>query len=70
MKRGHAIFLVIVQPTEREPEEKGTEGTNEEKMYHEKMPKDIKAVLQEFKDIFPSDLPSGVPPMQGSQVQN
>ena len=62
-KRVHAIFLVIVRPAKKEPEEKGTEGTDEEKMYHEEMPDNIKAVLQKFKDIFPSDLPSGVPPV-------
>ena len=53
--------MAIVRPAEKEPEEKGTEGTDEENIYHEEMPKKIKAVLQEFKDIFPSDLPSGVP---------
>ena len=33
-------------------------------MYYEEMREDIKAILQEFKDIFPSDLPSGVPPVR------
>ena len=44
--------------------EKSTEGTDVEKMYHEEMPKEIKAVLQEYQDVFPSDLPSGVPPVR------
>ena len=35
-----------------------------EKMHHEEMPAEIKAVLQDYQDIFPSDLPSGVPPVR------
>ena len=64
-KRGHVIFLAIVQRAkEEESMEKSTEGTDVEKMYHAEMPMEIRAVLQEYKDVFPSDLPSGVPPVR------
>ena len=63
-KRGHVLFLALVRPVKEEPEEKDTEGTDEQKLYHEGIPKEIKAVIQEFKDVFPSDLPSGVPPVR------
>ena len=46
------------------------EGTEEAKMYHEEMPEIIKAVLSDYKDVFPSDLPSGLPPVrQGHQFK-
>ena len=64
-KRGHVIFMAIVRPAEEEESvERGTEGTDVEKMYHEEMPTEIKAVLQDYQDVFPSDLPSGVPPVR------
>ena len=57
------MFLVIVRPVEEELGKKDTEGTDEQKLYHEGMPEDIKTVIQEFKVVLPSDLPSGVPPV-------
>ena len=64
-RRGHVIFLAIVQPVEEEESvEKSIEGTDVEKMYHTEMPKEIKDVLQEYKDVFSSDLPSTVPPVR------
>ena len=51
-KRGHVKFLVIVQPAEEEGSvEKNTEGTDVEKIYHEEMPKESKAVLPDYKDV-------------------
>lgn len=48
-RRGHAIFIAIVRPMEEEePEEKDTEGTEIQKMYHEEMPDQIKVVLQDY----------------------
>ena len=45
-KRGHVIFMAIVRPAEEEESvEKSTEGTDVEKMHHEEMPKEIKAIL-------------------------
>ena len=35
-----------------------------EKVYHKDMPEEIKAVLQDCKDIFPTDLPPGLPPVR------
>ena len=64
-KRGHAIFMAIVRPAEKqETMEKGTEGRDVKKMYHEEMPEEIKAVLQDYQDVFLSDLPLGVPPVR------
>ena len=34
------------------------------KAFHEDMPKNIKAVLLDYKDIFPTDLPQGFPLVQ------
>ena len=38
-------------------QKEGTGGTEEQKMHHEEMPDEIKAVLHDYRDIFPSDLP-------------
>ena len=38
--------------------------TEEEKAFHANMPASIKAVLHEFKDVFPQDLPPGLPPVR------
>ena len=35
-----------------------------ERVYHKDMLEEIKAFLQEYKDIFPTDLPLGVPPVR------
>ena len=43
--------------------EKTKTGCDVEKAYHKDMPKEIKAILQEYKDIFPTDLPPGLPPV-------
>ena len=67
VQRGHAVFLAVVRPAQEEEtvdQSEGTGGTEEQKMYHEEMPAEIKAVLYEFKDIFPSDLPPGLPPVR------
>ncbi|XP_027912354.1 uncharacterized protein LOC114171680 [Vigna unguiculata] len=33
------------------------------------LPSSISSILQEFKDVFPSDLPSGLPPLRGIEHQ-
>ena len=35
-----------------------------EKAFHEDMPESIKVVLLDYKDIFPTDLPPGLPPVR------
>ena len=40
------------------------EGSEMEKTFHEDMPDGIKAVLREFQDVFPKDLPLGLPPVR------
>ena len=45
-------MLVVLENTEM--------GCDMEKAYHKDMPEEIKAVLQEYKDIFPTDLPLGL----------
>ena len=64
-QRGHALYVAIVRPAQKEESvEKEAEGTDEQKMHHEEMPDAIKAVLTEYKDVFPSDLPPGLPPVR------
>ena len=41
--------------------EKMETGCDMEKAYHKEMLEEIKAVLQEYKDIFPMDLPPRLP---------
>ena len=41
--------------------EKIETGCDVEKVYHKDMLEEIKAVPQEYKDIFPTDLPQGLP---------
>ena len=36
-------------------------GCDVEKAYHKDMPEEIKVVLQKYKDIFPTNLPPGLP---------
>ena len=38
--------------------------TGVERTFHQDMPENIKAVLSEFSDIFPDDLPPGRPPVR------
>ena len=67
VKRGHAVFLAVVRPAQEEEtveQSEGTGGTEEQKMHHEEMPDEIKAVLHDYKDVFPSDLPPGLPPVR------
>ena len=42
--------------------EKTETGYDVEKAYHKDIPEEIKAVLQEYKDIFPTDLPPRLSP--------
>ena len=39
-------------------------GCEVEKAYHKDMPEQMKAIVQEYKDIFPMDLPPGLPPVR------
>ena len=39
-------------------------GQNVGKTFHSDMPSCVKEVLNEFKDVFPTDLPLGLPPMR------
>ena len=41
-----------------------TAGSDVEKAFHSDMPQLIKGVLNEFKDVFPADLPRGIPPVR------
>ena len=70
VRRGLPLCMAIVRPISEEDVDKlsttqqASEGTEEKKMYHEEMPEMIKAVLHDYKDIFPSDLPLGLSPVQ------
>ena len=51
--------------------EKMETGCDVEKAFYKDMPEEIKAVLQEYKDIFPMDLPPGLPPVRmGHEFKN
>jgi len=70
-RRGQPLCMAIIRPAqEAESVEKGAEGTDEQLLHHEGMPDEIKAVLDEYKDVFPNDLPKGLPPVrQGHQFR-
>ena len=62
------VYLAFIRPFKDEEKrivfavpEKTEIGCDVEKAYHKDMPREIKAVLQEYKDIFPTDLPPGLP---------
>ena len=64
-------YLAFIRPVKDEEKrivpvvpEKTEIGCGVEKAYHKDMPKEIKVVLQEYKDIFPTDLPLGLPPVR------
>ena len=44
--------------------EKTETGCDVEKAYHKDMLEEIKVVLQEYKDIFPTDFPPGLLPVR------
>ena len=44
--------------------EKTTTDCDVEKAFHEAMPKSIKAVLLDYKDIFPTNFPPRLPPVR------
>ncbi len=35
----------------------------------ESLPSAVVSLLQEFKDVFPNDVPSGLPPIRGIEYQ-
>ena len=65
------VYLAFIRPVKDEekrivpvvPENMET-GCDVEKAYHKDMPEKIKAVLQEYKDIFPRHVPPGLPPVR------
>ena len=68
MDEAYLAFIRLVQDEEKRivpvvPKKTET-GCDVEKAYHKDMPEEIKAVLQEYKDIFPTDLPPGLPPVR------
>ena len=44
--------------------EKNETGQEVEKTFHADMPTSVRDVLHEFKDVFPTDLPPGLPPVR------
>ena len=55
-EKEHKIVLLV-------PEKIAT-GCDVDKAFHEDMPQSIKAILLDYKDIFPTDLPLGLPPVR------
>ena len=61
-------YLAFIRPVQDEEKkivpvvlEKTETGCDMEKAYNKDMPEEIKAILQEYKDIFPTDLPPVLP---------
>ena len=61
-------YLAFIRPIKNEEKrivpivpEKTETGCDVEKAYQKDMPEEINAVLQQYKDIFPTDLPLGLP---------
>ena len=50
--------IVLVVP------EKTATGCDVEKAIHKDMPENIKALLEDLRDLFPMDLPLGLPPVR------
>ena len=64
------VCLMLLRPVKDEEQkilpivlEKTETGCDVVKPYHKDMPEQITAVLQDYKDIFPTDLPPGLPPV-------
>ena len=62
--RAFVGILRRVNTDDEQTAEANTSETEEEKAFHANMPDSIKAVLHEFKDVFPADLPRGIPPVR------
>ena len=65
------MYLAFIRPVKGEEKrivlvvpEKTETGCDVEKAYHKDMQEKIKAILQEYKDVFPTDLPPGLLPAQ------
>ena len=68
MDKAYLAFIRLVKDEKKKivpvvPEKTET-GCDMEKACHKDMPEEIKAILQEYKDIFPMDLPPGLPPVR------
>ena len=64
-------YLAFIRPVKDEEKrivpvilEKTKMGCDMEKAYHKDILEEVKVVLQEYKNIFPTDLPPGLPPVQ------
>ena len=66
------IFLGLIQKVEEPAEQvedvakkyKGKSDLGAVHVWREDMPDGVKAVLEEYEDIFPQELPSGLPPIR------
>ena len=62
--RSNNVFVAVIREAKEETVESGNVSAEVEKAFHENMPECIKAVLHEFQDVFPEDLPPGIPPVR------
>ena len=65
MDQAYLGFVRLVKDEKKEivpvvPEKTAT-GCDMEKAIHKDMPENIKAILEDFRDLFPMDLPPGLP---------
>ena len=59
------LFVAVIRPVDVEESSAVQTGTTEvEKTFHQDMSTLIQDVLCEFKDVFPMDLPTGLPPVR------
>ena len=56
-----AIFLAVVRTTNEETRNEATVIVNDDQT-KTSYPVQVQAILNEFSDVFPKDLPSGLPP--------
>ena len=63
--------LAFIRPVKDEEQkvvpvvpEKMDTGCDVERAYHKDIPEQIMVVVQDYKDIFPTDLPLGLPPVR------
>ncbi len=63
MKTAYVALIRLVQEHQDESKEQGVNQISEaKKLFRQDMPDNIKKVLEEFSDVFPEDLPPGIPP--------
>ena len=61
LSKTEAVFMAVVRETNEEIRNESTITVNEDQT-KTPYPDEVQAILDEFSDVFPKDLPSGLPP--------